>query len=98
MAKMMVGVHQGSCLSLLLFIIVMGVISEHVRREVPLDMIYADDPIVADKGEAEIKTRFTDWQRASESKGYKININYTETMVCVKTNETLMSRDRNEHF
>ena len=89
-----VGVHQGSCLSPLLFIIVMDAISEHVRREVPWDMLYADDLIVADEEEAGIQTRFTDWQEALESKGLKININKTETMVCSKTDETLMVRDR----
>ena len=44
-----VGVHQGSCLSRLPFIIVMDAILEHVRREVPWDMLYADDLIVANK-------------------------------------------------
>jgi len=47
-----VGVHHGSCLNYsLLFVIVMDAISEHVRREVPWDMLYADDLrlIVADK-------------------------------------------------
>ena len=43
-----VGVHQGSCLSPLLFIIVMDAISEAVRRPVPWDMLYADDLIVAE--------------------------------------------------
>ena len=39
----------------MLFIIVMDAISEHVRREVPWDMLYADDLIVADKEEAGIR-------------------------------------------
>lgn len=38
-----VGVHQGSCLSPLLFIIVMDAVSECVRKDVPWDMLYADD-------------------------------------------------------
>jgi len=42
----------------------MNAISKHVRREVPWNMLYADDLIVADKEEAGIQTRFTDWQRA----------------------------------
>ena len=37
------------------------------------DMLDADDLIVADKEEARIQTRFTDWQRALESEGFKIN-------------------------
>ena len=48
-SEIRVGVQQGSCLSPLLFIIGMDAILEHVRREVPWDMLYADDLIVADK-------------------------------------------------
>jgi len=59
-----VGMHQESCLSALLFILVMDAILEHKRREVPWDMLYAYDLIVADKKEAGIQTRFIDWQRA----------------------------------
>ena len=79
MRKILVGrVHQGSCLSPLLFIIVMVAISEHVRREVPWDMLYADDLIiVADKEEAGIQARFSDWQWALESKELKINVKKT---------------------
>ena len=44
-----VGLHQGSCLRPLLFIIVMDAVSENIKREVPWDMLYAYDLIVADK-------------------------------------------------
>ena len=60
-------------------------------------MLYADDLIAADKEEAEIQTGFTDWQ-ALESKGLKININKTETMVCANSKETLMISDRAGHL
>jgi len=60
--KIRVGVHQGSCLSPLLLIIVMNAMSEHVRREVPWDMLYADDLNVAHKEEAGLQARFSDWQ------------------------------------
>jgi len=40
--------HQGSCHSPLQFIIVMDAISNATRREVPWDMLYADDLIVAE--------------------------------------------------
>ena len=36
------GVHQGSCLSTLLFITVMDAVSEYVQHDVPWDMLYAD--------------------------------------------------------
>jgi hypothetical protein len=88
-----VGVHQGSCLSPLLFIIVMDAVSEHVRREVPWDMLYADDLIVADDSGEKMQTRFTDWQTALESNGLKVNIAKTETMVCSKTAEAVRIMD-----
>jgi hypothetical protein len=40
----------------------MNAISEHVGREMPWDMLFADDLIVTDNEEAEIQTRFTEWQ------------------------------------
>ena len=49
-----VGVHQRSCLSPLLYIIVMDARSGHVRREVILGMLYSVDLIVAEKEEAGI--------------------------------------------
>ena len=48
------------------------------------------DLIVADKEDARIQALFCDWQRALESKGLKISVHKTETMICGKTNETLM--------
>ena len=62
--------------------------------EVPWDMMYADDLIVTVKEDAGIQTCFSYWQGALGSKDTTININKTETMVCDKTNETLMVRDR----
>ena len=75
-----VGLHQGSYLSPLLFIIVMDAVSENIKREVPWDMLYADNLIVADKTTTGAQTRFTKWQKELESKGLKINTSKTETI------------------
>src|SRR6218665_3574284 len=88
-----VGVHQGSCLSPLLFIIVMDAVSEHIGREVPWDMLYADDLALAEQTEMGMQNRFDDWQRTLECKGLKVNINKTETMVCSKVPETVTIKD-----
>jgi len=54
-----VGVHQGSCLSPLLFIIVMDAVSEYVRHDdVSWDMLYADDLILSDISSTNLQKRF----------------------------------------
>jgi len=76
-----VGVHRGSCLSPLLFIIVMDAVSDYVRHDVPWDMQYIDDLILADISPAKLQERFSEWQEALESKGLKVNADKT---VCAK--------------
>jgi hypothetical protein len=88
-----VGVHQRSCLSPLLFIIVMDAISENIRRDVPWDMLYTDDLIVVDDSAQNGQASFTGWQMTMERKGLKINASKTETMVCSRTDEDLVIVD-----
>ena len=42
----MVGVHQGSVLSLLLFMAVMEVLTQEVREGLPWELLYADDLVL----------------------------------------------------
>ena len=88
-----VGLHQGSCLSPLLFIIVMDAVSEFVRRDAPWDMLYADDLVVAEDSESNLQTRFLRWQQALEIQGLRINVGKTETMVCSKTDDPVVIVD-----
>ena len=48
---MNVGVHQGSVLSPLLFIIVMEAVTHSVREGLPWEMLYADDLVLVGKCE-----------------------------------------------
>ena len=41
-----VGVHQGSKLSQLLFVTVLDALSEEIRRDLPWEILYADDLVV----------------------------------------------------
>lgn len=43
-----VGLHQGSALSSLLFIIIMDVITEDIREKTPWAMLFADDVVISD--------------------------------------------------
>ena len=56
-----VGVHQGSVLSPLLFIIVMEAVTHSVREGLPWEMLYADDLVLVGKCEEELKEKLKKW-------------------------------------
>ena len=56
-----VGVHQGSVLSPLLFIIVMETMTHSVREGLPWEMLYADDLVLVGKCEEELKEKLDSW-------------------------------------
>ena len=55
-----VGMHQGSGLSPLLFVIVMEVISREFRLALPWELLYADDLAVIAETEEELIKRLND--------------------------------------
>ena len=57
--KVTVGVHQGSVLSLLLFIIVMEALSREFRVSFPWELLYADDPAILSESLVDLKNRLT---------------------------------------
>ena len=44
--RVKVGVHQGSVLSLLLFVIVLEALSKEFRAGLPMELLYADDLVL----------------------------------------------------
>ena len=77
-----VGVHQGSVLSPLLFIIVLEALSREFQAGVPWEDLYADDPaIIADSLE-ECVRRLLIWIEAMEKKGLSVNTGKTKVMIC----------------
>ena len=76
-----VGVHQGSVLSPLLFIIVLEALSCEFRAGVPWEDLYADDLIIADSLE-ECVRRLLLWKEAMEKKGLRVNVGKTKVMIC----------------
>ena len=75
-----VGVHQGSVLSPLLFIIVMEAVTHSVREGLPWEMLYADDLVLLGKCEEELKEKLRKWNECLKDKGLKINKNKTKVM------------------
>ena len=78
---MKVGVHQGSVLSPLLFIIVLEALSREFRVGVPWEMLYADDLVIVARTLEELDERYSTWKNSMESKGLRINQGKTKVMI-----------------
>ena len=76
-----VGMHQGSGLSPLLFVIVMEAISREFRVALPWELLYADDLAVIVETEEELIKRLNEWKENVESKGMRVNMNKTKVMI-----------------
>ena len=66
-----VGVHQGSVLSLLLFIIVLEALSPEFRAGVLWEDLYADDLVIIADSLEECVRRLLIWKEAMEKKGFR---------------------------
>ena len=66
---MKVGVHQGSVLSQLLFVIVLEALSQEFHSGVPWKDLYADDLVVIAESLEECVRRLLTWKEAMEKKG-----------------------------
>src|SRR4029077_10651902 len=77
-----VGVHQGSVLSPLLFIIVMEALSNCFRRGLPWELLYADDLVLIAESEKGLLEKISKWKAGLEAKGLKVNIGKTKVLKC----------------
>ena len=77
-----VGVHQGSVLSPLLFIIVLEALSREFRAGVPWEDLYADDLVIIADSLEECVRRLLIWKKAIEKKGLRVNAGKTKVMIC----------------
>ena len=75
-----VGLHQGSVLSPLLFVIVMEMISRELRAGLPLELLYADDLILMAEREEGLRDKIVKWKSGLEAKGLKMNTGKTKVM------------------
>ena len=76
-----VGVHQGSVLSPLLFIIVLEALSREFRTGVPWELLFADDLVVIADSMEDCITKLKAWKSGMESKGLRVNMKKTKIMV-----------------
>ena len=70
-----IGMHQGSALSPLLFVIVMEALSREFRVALPWELLYADDLVVIAETEDDLIKRLNDWKDNVENRGIKVNMN-----------------------
>ena len=77
-----VGVHQGSVLSRLLFIIVLEALSREFGCGVPWEDLKADDLVVIAELLEECVRRLLTWKEAMEEKGLRVNAGITKIMIC----------------
>ena len=77
-----VGVHQGSELSPLLFIIVLEAFSREFRAGVPWEDRYGDDLVIIAHSLEECVRRLLIWKEAMEKKGLRVNAGKTMVMIC----------------
>ena len=77
-----VGVHQGSVLNPLLFIIVLEALSREFRCGVPWEYFYADNLVIIAELLEECVRRLLTWKEAMEEKALRVNAEKTKIMIC----------------
>ena len=75
-----VGVHQGSVLSPLLFIIVLEALSREFRTDCPWELLYADDLMISAGSKEELLAKVKTWKTEMEKKGLRVNMGKTKIM------------------
>ena len=76
-----VGVHQGSVLSSLLFLIVLEALSREFRTGCPWEFLYADDLAIVAETRDEFKNRHCLWKQKFAEKGLKVNVAKTKVLI-----------------
>ena len=90
-----VGVHQGSVLSPLLFIIVLEALSRKFRTSCPWELLYADDLVLIADTMDELLSKLGNWKKHLEAKGLRVNMGKTKIMISGKDLHSL--RDAGKH-
>ena len=75
-----VGVHQGSVLSPLLFIIVLEALSREFRTGSPWELLYADDLMISAGSMDELLVKVKTWKTEMGKKGLRLNMGKTKIM------------------
>jgi len=89
-----VGVHQGSVLRPLLFIIVLEALSREFRTGCPWELLYADDLVITAETPELLESKLSTWKTNLEEKGLRVNLGKTKVMISGTGLETLKDSGR----
>ena len=89
-----VGVHQGSVLSPLLFILVLEALSREFRTGVPWELLYADDLVIMADNLDECIARLKAWKAGMEEKGLRVNMKKTKFLISAAGQDVLRDTGR----
>jgi len=78
-----VGLHQGSVLSPLLFVIVMEMVSRELRASLLVELLYADELILMAESEESLCDKIVKWKSGLEAKGLKMTTGKTKVISVV---------------
>jgi len=76
-----VGMHQGSALRLLLFVMVMEALSREFRVALLWELLYADDLVVLAETDEDLIKRLNKWKDFVENRDMRVNMNKTKVMI-----------------
>ena len=68
-----VGLHQGSAISPLLFIIIMDVLASEIDKEPPWAMLFADDLVLCETSKAAVESELEIWRHQFERHGLRVS-------------------------
>ena len=84
-----VGVHQGSVLSPLLFIIALEALSREFLTSCPWELLYADDLVLITDAMDELLSKLGNWKKHLKAKGLRVNMGKTKIMISGKSLHSL---------
>ncbi|XGW34423.1 hypothetical protein V3C99_018363 [Haemonchus contortus] len=85
-----VGVHQGSALSLFLFLLTMDVITEELMDGPLKTILYADDIALIAESKDELQDKLQNWQRVLAESGLRLNVKKTKFLSSEEGTESIV--------
>ena len=84
-----VGIHQGSVLNPLLFIIILEALSQEFQTGCPCELLYADSLVIIADTIDKLLHKWDLWKKHLKAKGLRVNIGKTKIIICSKNLHSL---------